>query len=138
MKLRSALILIATHVTTLLAGAWLGFQLIGRLTHFGALEELAQSQALASASFAEGANNDAREALVRNLELLDRRGPSALQPTELAVDRAITLLRLWKVEVAAGRAQQATDYRARAQRVCEEAKWKDCSDQAMDRLISWR
>ncbi len=128
-------ILVASHTVTLGAGIWLVVEVVRRLSHFGDLEQLASSRAAASAVFIEAPGDAAREALLKNLELLDRLGPSALPASELAADRLVTLSRLWKVEKAAGRSEQAADYRAKAQRVCEEAKWRDCSDQAMDGLV---
>lgn len=136
MNAKLVAILVASHVVTLVAGLWLGFELVRRVSRFGDMEQLALSQTTASAAFKEAPGDAAREVLLRNLDLLDRLGPSALPATELAVDRLVTLTRLSKVETNAGRVEQAADYRAKAHRVCEDAKWRDCSEQAMDRLVS--
>ena len=135
MNARVVAILVVSHAVMLCIGFWIGIEVVRRLGSLGILEELALSQRIARTAFNETSGDSARETLLRNDELLDHLGPAALSPTELAIDRMMTLTRLWKVEVGAGRGEQATYYRAKVQRVCEQARWRDCSDQAMERLL---
>lgn len=83
-------ILVLPHVATLGAGIWLGVEVVRRLSHFGDLEQLAVSQAKSSAVFNEPSADAARDVLLRNLNLLDRLGPTALPATEMAADRLVT------------------------------------------------
>ena len=136
MTARVVVILVVSHAVMLGMGFWVGVEVVRRLATFGVLEELALSQRIASTAFNETSGDAARETLLRNEELLEHLGPAVLSPTELAIGRMRTLTRVWKVEVGAGRGEQATYYRAKVQRVCEEARWRDCSDQAMERLLN--
>lgn len=138
MEGRHAGLLVLSHIVALGIGSWIGVEIVNRVSHFRDLEHLGNSQKHASVQFAEASTDTAREALTQHLDLLNRLGPSTLPGTELALDKMLTVVRLWRVEIASDRYEQAAAYHVEAQHLCEAAKWRDCSDEEMVRLLNRR
>lgn len=131
--------LVGSHWIALSAGGWLGVRAARDANKVAALSTLSSSETLAEAQLARGPSATTRSALIRRLALLDVLGPTSELPEEtLDLERLFVVLRLWKVEVALGEPEQGNDYLEQAHRLCETAKWKDCSNAALERDLEAR
>ena len=131
-----AAILVLTH-GAFLAFGWRRGVTAGRtLGSIDAASKLELSEEVARTQFQVGPHPAARDALLRQLDLLNHLEPSeVLRKEDLTSIRILTLLRLSNVEMAMGDTQKASEYRAQADSTCTDAQWRDCSDAALQRLL---
>lgn len=138
-KLVLAALLALTHTGALVAGVVYGTRTrVAR--DLGTASRVQLSEEIARTKFLVGPRDDARETLQRHLDLLNQTQPSStLRESDLTSLKILTLLRLSKVESGIPADQEMShEHRAQARKLCTDAMWRDCSDEAMDRLLAAR
>ena len=133
------MVLAATHTGAVVAGVAYGTRT--RVVRDVAIaSKLEISEEIARTKFVAGSRDDARETLQRHLDLLDQTRPSpVIRESDLTALKVLTLLRLSRVESGIpAYEEKSLEHRAQAQKICSDAMWRDCSDEAMDRLLATR
>jgi hypothetical protein len=94
------------------------------------LVAIAYSSLQVRASSESGDPGRQRDALSRHLAILESYGTATVYPT----DTIATLFRLGETELRLQNAAGAAEWFERAQKACSDARWDDCSDDALGRV----